>query len=216
MKKLSSETTMKIIFLIALIILIIIFFPQIVEYYENAESFIKEAGASGPILYTGLMIIAILIAPIPASPLAIIAGIIFGPFLGMLYTLIGATIGAVLAFSISRFFLGESIGKWLKHNKTYKKIRGKNNKNIIYIVFITRLMPQVSFDIVSYAAGLTGINIWSFAITTLLGMIPIVFLLTFFGYLIRPFLLWFLFFLFLIFIIYAIYKIISKSNNKTP
>ena len=214
--KLKPKDVVKIIILIILIVLIIIFFSKISQLYENTEFFIKESKSLGPILYMFLMIIAILIVPIPTSPLVIIAGTIFGPFWGILYTLMAATIGAFIAFSISRFFLGAFIGRWLEHNKTYKKMSGKDNKNIIYLVFITRLMPQVSFDFVSYAAGLTSINIWVFALVTFIGMMPIVFLLTFFGYLIQPYMLYFLTFLLFLFVIYAIYKIISKSNNKTP
>ena len=114
------------------------------------------------------MILAILVSPIPASPLVIVAGMTFGPFSGMIYTLIGATIGAVLAFSLSRFFLRDYFKRNFENNRLYQKLKGKDNKNIMFIVFISRLMPQVSFDLVSYFACLTGINILIFTIATFL------------------------------------------------
>ena len=48
-------------------------------------------------------------------------------------------------------------------------------------VFATRLLPFISFDIVSYAAGLTSISFWRFAVATLAGIIPAGFLLSYFG-----------------------------------
>lgn len=49
------------------------------------------------------------------------------------------------------------------------------------VVFATRLMPFLSFDIISYAAGLTPLSTWRFALATLLGIIPASFLLAHFG-----------------------------------
>ncbi len=128
----------------------------------------------------------------------------------MIYTLISATIGAVIAFSISRYFLRDYLSRYFENHKLYKKIEGKNDINIAYFVFLTRLMPQVSFDIVSYIAGLTRLNVFLFVIATFFGMIPIVFALTFFGYLIEPYKNTILIILTIIFIIY-IYKIIKKN-----
>ena len=49
------------------------------------------------------------------------------------------------------------------------------------IVFVTRLLPFVSFDAVSYAAGLSPLSFWRFALATLAGIVPASFLLAHFG-----------------------------------
>ena len=49
------------------------------------------------------------------------------------------------------------------------------------VVFFSRLLPFVSFDVVSYAAGLTALSAWRFALATLAGIIPASFLLAHFG-----------------------------------
>jgi len=205
----KNQDKIKIAFLFLMILLLVIFFPQISSIYQNTETLLQDSTIA-PILYGTLMILAILIAPIPASPLAIIAGSVFGPFLGMFYTLISATIGAMLAFLIGRFLLKDSLGKKLEQNKTFKRFEGKDNKNIVILVFLTRLMPQVSFDLVSYAAGLTSVNLWAFTLATLIGLIPIVFLLSFFGSVIAPFINIILLVLLIAFILYVIYKIKQK------
>lgn len=211
MMNLKQFLILKIIILIILVALSIVSFPFLLEYYEDAENLVRGAGIFGPIIYMILLIIGILVSPIPTSPLAIMAGIIFGPLLGLIYTLIGATIGAVLAFLIARFLLRDFLKKHFGGNKFYDKIKGKNNKNVAYFVFVTRLMPQISFDLVSYLAGITSLNIFTFAIVTFIGMIPIVFLLTFFGYLIASYISTVLIVLFVAFIAYIIFKIITTE-----
>jgi len=49
------------------------------------------------------------------------------------------------------------------------------------IVFASRLLPFISFDVVSYAAGLTTLTLWRFALATLAGILPASFLLAHFG-----------------------------------
>ncbi len=210
MNYLEAKDKIKICFFLALLVLVIIIFPKITTLYYNTESFLINSGTLGPLIYSLLIILAILISPIPTSPLAIISGSVFGPYLGMLYTLISATIGAVLAFLIARFLLRDFIENRFQKNKIYKKIAAleyQNENKIAYFVFLTRLMPQVSFDFISYLAGLTHIKVWKFALATFLGMIPIVFVLTFFGYLIAPYKIFALAILFILFIAYSIYKI---------
>jgi len=212
MKFKMENKYIKIIVLVSLLVVTLVFFKKIFVLYENVEPLIQSP--YGVVIYMVLIVLAILIAPIPTSPLVILAGITFGPWKGMIYTLISATIGAVFAFLISRFFLGEIIRKKVENNVFYKKIKGKDNKNILRIILITRLMPQVSFDLVSYVAGLTGIKVISFAIVTFIGMIPIVFLMSFFGYLIEPFLSWILGFLIIALVLYIIYLLKKRKDNK--
>jgi len=99
-----------------------------------------------------------------------------------------------------------------ENNDFYKKLKGKKNHNIAYIVLITRLMPQVSFDAVSYLAGLTGLNIGIFALVTFLGMIPIVLVLTFFGVFLEPYRMILGIVLFAAFIFYMAYKILKECK----
>lgn len=205
------EKYKKLVILAILIFFIILIFPKINSLYSNVEEIVESSGNFGPVIFMILMIIAILVSPIPSSPLAILGGIFFGPLPGMIYTLVGATIGAVLAFLISRFFLRGYLSNKIENNKFYMKIRGANDRNIAYIILITRLMPHVSFDIVSYASGLTNINIFIFALVTFIGMIPIVFLLSFFGFLIQPHLSLVMLIISVFFVLYLLYLMLKES-----
>ncbi|HLC53302.1 MAG TPA: TVP38/TMEM64 family protein [Candidatus Nanoarchaeia archaeon] len=192
-----------------LVIFAIIMFPTLVQWYARIDEAIRSAGAYGPLLYGAAMIIAILIAPLPASPLAILAGSVFGPWRAMMYTLIAATLGALIAFLLSRYLLRDYFKKYYESSKWYKKLEGKNDMNIAYLIFLTRLMPQVSFDIISYLAGLTRIRILLFTLATFLGMIPIVLVLSFFGHILADYQEIMLIILAALFVIYLVYKILA-------
>ncbi len=202
-----SVRTLKIILFTALVVISVVSFPTILSAYQNAEQLIQNAGSYGPLIYMAFMIAAILIAPIPASPLAIMAGLLFGPWKGMIYTLISATVGAVVAFLLARFFLQDFFKKQLEKNIIYRRIEGKSGRNLAYIIGITRLMPQISFDIVSFAAGLTSINLWLFTLVTFTGMIPIVFILSFFGHFLAQYQAVMIIILLALFIFYLLSKV---------
>lgn len=136
-------------------------------------------GVWGPLLIVGLMALAIILNPIPSAPIAVVSGAVFGHAWGTLYVVIGAEIGALIAFSIARVF-GHDLLRRLFGERVVLGWLGSQNV-LTWMVFVSRLLPFVSFDLVSYGAGLTPIQTWRFALATLLGLIPVSFLLAHFG-----------------------------------
>ncbi len=57
----------------------------------------------------------------------------------------------------------------------------RSQNALTFAVFATRLMPFLSFDVVSYAAGLTPLAAWRFAVATLAGIAPASFALAHLG-----------------------------------
>ena len=135
---------------------------------------------------SGLIFILIYaIAPvfyIPGSILSISAGIIFGPLIGTILVLIGATAGATFAFIIARYF-GESIKdkiektKFLNIDKANKKIE----QNGFLFVFILRLIPLFPYNLLNYGLGLTKVRSRDYFFATLFGMIPGIFAYVYLG-----------------------------------
>lgn len=70
-------------------------------YGERLKATMLGFGLWAPVLYISLYALASLLF-IPGSPLTLVGGALFGPWFGTLYTVIGATTGAVLAFMLSR------------------------------------------------------------------------------------------------------------------
>jgi uncharacterized membrane protein YdjX (TVP38/TMEM64 family) len=140
---------------------------------------VSELGYTGPIMIMMLMATAVIINPIPSAPIALAAGAAYGHTWGTIYIVAGAATGALGAFGIARLvgyeFLYRFFGKQLHLGRF-----GSQNA-LMVMVFVSRLIPFLSFDLVSYGAGLTPIKIWRFALATLAGLIPASFLLAHFG-----------------------------------
>ena len=143
------------------------------------EENIESAGHWGPILIIALMILAIVFTPVPSAPVAMSAGAVYGHVWGTVYVVAGAELGAILAYVLARC-LGYSVLRRWFGEKLDVGLLGSQNF-LMGTVFITRILPFISFDIVSYAAGLSPLAFWRFAIATLAGIIPASFLLAHFG-----------------------------------
>ena len=140
---------------------------------------IQDMGIFGPILIIGLMSIAIVLNPLPSAPVALAAGAVYGHTLGTVYVVAGAELGAILAFAIARWAGYELTRRFFGEASALQRISSQNT--LTALVFVSRLIPFMSFDLVSYAAGMSPIKPWRFAMATLLGLIPVSFALAHFG-----------------------------------
>jgi uncharacterized membrane protein YdjX (TVP38/TMEM64 family) len=140
---------------------------------------VARLGPWGPVAVIALMTMAILVSPIPSAPIALAAGALYGHAWGTLYVLLGAEIGALAAFGIARLVGYEVLRRWLGERLSLGWLGSQNA--LMGLVFVSRLLPFVSFDVISYAAGLTVLSAWRFALATLAGIVPASFLLAHFG-----------------------------------
>ncbi len=138
------------------------------------------AGIWGPVLIVGLMTIAIVATPIPSAPIALAAGAAYGHTLGTSLHRPRCRIRRPRRLRSCQEFLGRDVLRRWFGGKLDKGWLGSQNALTI-TVFASRLMPFISFDIVSYAAGLSCLRIWRFATATLAGIIPASFVLAHFG-----------------------------------
>jgi len=154
-------------------------FNKILQNSNSLKDYIIALGSFGPFLIIGLMTVAIIMSPIPSAPIALASGAIYGHTWGTLYVLIGSTIGAITAFLVARLIGYDVLQRWFGGRLAASWVGSQNS--LMGIVFFSRLMPFISFDIVSYAAGLTTLAFWRFAIATIAGIAPASFLLAHFG-----------------------------------
>ncbi|GAB4179633.1 MAG: hypothetical protein Fur006_13100 [Coleofasciculaceae cyanobacterium] len=146
---------------------------------EGLEQAIQNWGWLGILVYIGILIVSVVISPIPSAPLAVAAGMVWGSIWAGIYSIIGGFLGGLLAY-----FIGYTLGRSAVHALTGKLIYFSKNRGEVYlgwVIFITRLLPVLSFDLISYGAGITGVSLPIYATATLLGMIPSTFFLTFLG-----------------------------------
>lgn len=146
---------------------------------EALRTYIVHLGIWGPLAVIGLIVLAILVSPIPSAPIAIAAGAAYGHVWGTIYVILGAEIGAMAAFGLARWLGAETLQRWFGGRLPVALLGSQNV--LMGVVLVSRILPFVSFDIVSYAAGLTVLSFWRFAISTLVGIAPMSFLLAHFG-----------------------------------
>jgi uncharacterized membrane protein YdjX (TVP38/TMEM64 family) len=141
---------------------------------------IGDLGVLGPLALVGLMVLAIVASPIPSGPIAVAGGALYGTLWGGTITVAGALLGALIAFGSARY-LGSD---WVRQsqNPVLRYIaRPRSQFALMLIVFSSRLIPFISFDLVSYGAGITCLSFGRFALATVMGVIPICFALAAMG-----------------------------------
>ena len=86
---------------------------DITEYLQPSRfvEFIQSFGVFAPAVFVGFMALAVVVSPIPSLPLDLAAGAAFGPFLGTVYAVLGAEIGAIISFLIGRALGQELISR---------------------------------------------------------------------------------------------------------
>jgi len=137
---------------------------------DTLSKWLGSQGATGPLLLMLLMIIAVVVGPIPTLPVSATAGLAFGIVWGTAVAATGALLGAMSAFWIARCLGREAICKRFPDNPVLA--RDGSQRFLTIAVLLTRLIPVFSFALISYAAGVTAIRAWRFAIATLVGMLP--------------------------------------------
>ena len=147
--------------------------PDRLVAYLNAE------GPLAPLTFILLMIVSVVILPIPSLPLDMAAGATFGVVLGTTYAVIGAEIGAIISFLIGRTLGREALARIFRTDVTF--CERCSDRHLMIFVFLSRLFPIFSFDLISYGTGLTNMSVRAFALATLFGMIPPTFALTYMG-----------------------------------
>ncbi len=146
---------------------------------DRIQEILGKVGGFAPFLHMLMMALAVVVSPIPSVPLDVAAGIFFGPLRGTIYSAVGALGGAVASFLIARFLGRQVIEQFLGGHINF--CTTCSDRLLTKVIFLSRLLPMVSFDIVSYGAGLTKMSLKAFSIATFLGMLPLTFAYNYFG-----------------------------------
>ena len=131
---------------------------------------LNDKSALGPIIF--LVVYTILtISSVPTLPLNLAAGFLWGWFPGAIFTVMGASSGAVLTFFTSRYlfkniFLEKFKGPgWVELDKGIKQNEWK-------VILFTRLNPAFPFGLTNWFFGLSQVSVFRFSVGTILGIFP--------------------------------------------
>lgn len=137
----------------------------------SVKTYILSFGIWAPIASFLLMIFQSVAAPLPAFLITFANAGLFGWVKGAILSWSSAMAGAVLCFYIARWY-GRATVEKLTSRQALEHVDDFFEEYGNYAVLVARLLPFISFDIVSYAAGLTSMSFWSFFWATGLGQLP--------------------------------------------
>ncbi|GAB4210317.1 MAG: hypothetical protein OHK0012_00320 [Synechococcales cyanobacterium] len=145
----------------------------------GALLWIDGLGFWGPLLFIALYAL-ITVLFLPASIFTLGAGAVYGVGSGALYVIIGATIGANLAFLIGRYLAQERVQAMMAGIPTFAAVNRAIAKGGWKVVGLIRLSPAFPFNVLNYALGLTPISLVDNIIGTA-GIIPGTFMYVYIG-----------------------------------
>ncbi len=138
---------------------------------EKIKEYILSFGVLAPLISFFLMVFQAIVAPLPAFLITFANAALFGWLWGAALSWFSAMVGALLCFYIAKF-LGRDVVEKLTSKIALESVDAFFDKHGTYAILIARLLPFVSFDVVSYAAGLTSMRLRAFLIATGIGQLP--------------------------------------------
>ena len=137
----------------------------------HLREWIAGFGAWAPAVFMGGYVVAV-VAFVPALPLTILGGLVFGPIGGIVYSSIASTAGAALAFLIARYAARDVVERWMAPHPALGRMDRVVARHGWHIVMITRLVPIFPFNLQNYAYGLTSITFRAYVLASIVCMLP--------------------------------------------
>ena len=137
---------------------------------ENVREFVQHLRGVwyGPAVFIGAFMVACIFA-LPASFFVLAAGFIWGWLLGGVYSIVGGLLGAVASFYVGRFVGAGMLEKFGRIGRAVaKQVDHATFRSLVAMRFI----PGIPFAVLNYGAGVAGVRIRDFVPSTLVGVIP--------------------------------------------
>lgn len=147
---------------------------------DLARGYILGFGMWAPVVSFLLMILQSIAAPLPAFIITFANAGLFGWVKGALLSWTSSMAGAALCFFIAKFY-GRTVVMKLTGKYALDSVDDFFDRYGKYTILIARLLPFISFDIVSYAAGLTSMSFFSFFVATGIGQLPATIIYSYIG-----------------------------------
>ncbi|MGI8431770.1 MAG: TVP38/TMEM64 family protein [Chthoniobacterales bacterium] len=146
-------------------------FLPVGAWLKSLVGWFRHLGVLGAFLYVAIYAVAAVLF-LPGAIFTIAAGLIYGIAGGTAVALVGATIGASLAFLIARYLLRARIEQFAEKNRKFGAIDAAVGKQGWKIVGLLRLSPLIPFNVSNYFYGVTSVGFWPYVLASFVGMLP--------------------------------------------
>lgn len=178
MRMIRNLSKALLLLLLAAVITAGIFYRDQVQV-ERISAWIDQAGIAAPLLFVVLYAL-FAVAFFPGVVVTLVGGALFGPLLGTLYNLVGATLGATIAFLISRYLASDWVIAKAK-GRGQQLMEGVESAGWRFVAFV-RLVPLFPFNLLNYLLGLTRIPLLHYILASFFFMLPGTLAYTWLGY----------------------------------
>lgn len=144
------------------------------------KEYLLTFGIWAPVVSAALMVLQSILAPLPAFVITLANGMLFGVFWGAALSWSSAMVGAAICYFIARA-LGRPVIERVVGARSLQMADGFFERYGRSAVLIARLVPVISFDLISYAAGITSIGFVEFMVATGIGQLPATIVYSFLG-----------------------------------
>jgi uncharacterized membrane protein YdjX (TVP38/TMEM64 family) len=145
---------------------------------DRVRGWVDGYGAAGPLVFI-VVSASLTVVLFPGPVLAAASGLLFGTALGTPVSICAATLGATLAFSLSRWWAHDAVVALA--GPRVQALRAWVGRRGFLTVLYARIAPGVPYTLVNYAAGLTPIALRAFVAATVIGVAPRAFAYTALG-----------------------------------
>jgi uncharacterized membrane protein YdjX (TVP38/TMEM64 family) len=146
---------------------------------EALRTRIDALGAWAPLVFVAAYALGAVLF-LPGSVFTVAGGVLFGPWLGTLLNLIGATLGATAAFFIARYLASDWVAA-RAGGRLGRLVHGVEREGWRFVA-LTRLVPLFPFNLLNYALGLTRIPALQYVLASFVCMAPATFAYTWIGH----------------------------------
>jgi len=137
---------------------------------EQLQFWVTNYGAWSAVVFAAIYALAVAFSIPGALFITIAGGFMFGPYLGTLYVVVGATVGAVSVFLVAKYALGDTLRA--KAGPAIRRMEAGFRENEMSYLLILRLVPLFPFWLVNLVPAFLGVSLRTYTIGTLLGIIP--------------------------------------------
>lgn len=141
---------------------------------DTVAARIRASGPVGLLALIALLVFQAVVAPLPAPPLLMAAGFVYGPWVGFGIGWLGLLLGASACFALARTFGRPFAARFVSAERlaaVHHYVTTRSGGTFLTLVSMRVFMPPV-FDAVSYGCGLVGVPFPWFVLATALGEIP--------------------------------------------
>lgn len=138
---------------------------------ERCRAFIAAFGMGAPLVFMGIQVLQVILAPIPGEATGLIGGYLFGTLQGFIYSSIALTAGSWINFAIGRL-LGRRYVRKMIPETTLDRMDFLLRHQGILVVFILFVLPGFPKDYLCLFLGLSTLPIRAFLLITALGRMP--------------------------------------------